>query len=1547
MDLDEEIRRLEEELKRKKEQRRKIQELGNSGVLHTQQTDENSRSTKKSTDFTTEDTNQHIKDVNEESMYAKKGEQIDTETTNKSFLEKTFQKRSGTTDKGKKYEDMIMANVILQMVSDTKIADFNISSNDASFGDFDDVVIQIETDRGIETTAMQLKHSSRGNLAIQQLASKRGDFSISKYFNSAQNLLDKAQQFILFTNNKLNIPDKPKFKLEGEEFYLESKKVLPSESSYEVSEISKNVNYCYKFEIIEDQRTKENLEKVHQYQTFFDRFRLYTNQEPLETLTTSTMDRFTKMFCSNEEIFNAYFKFISEWSMKQGTKEKLSKKLTQRLIALRLLSPHIEPLAFGPVSDEMTILRDAICHFDITLLGKEGSNEVKKLWGDLNKNIDLKELNQVRSRYCLSSANISTVENLDANMLSQLLWLMDKCPLIVKEHENVEKAIQLCRDTKFVLLGEGKCKKWMKVRSLFHNLSDLESKLESFEKVLKKFTISLQGKNAFNLETAFEQNEDFLKHVTVNKLLEMSNGSCYIGGQKETFPNIYIDRYLSVNIIDIKYLEHVNQNTVIVLNCEENLEQLKVSKKHILLDINDFLSNRDSKISRTPVIIITKNKCSESEFHKICSKIIDSKIVHHFNFLNNKTLEWIRSRGDISELRNYKLSDHSKNEKEFWSFDLNNNINLITGDPGMGKTELTKSLKNNCCSKHWTVIMTPQDINSLCKTLQTCDVSDYLNRFESFILNEKYRHLERFDREFFKMCLVQNNVVYVWDALDEILTINLDVVSDLILILSQKGFIQWVTARQHLMSFLETKFNVLSMGINQFSETEQEDYIRKRFSSIISSDDMERTIEKIKSTFAFTKHIDILGIPLQIYMLTEIFRQNKEIYLELLNNKFILTDLYRYFIDGKFKAFFGGKVPLNDDYWEEDVRKKKEEKLKQYEKFALELMFPEESLKQLKIDCSRDVNLVSEDFATVGIVTGLPNGIPQFVHASFAEYFVSLYFSRNFEVLQPGIFFDQKYNNIRFFFDMLVGEKSPAHIAILYRDFAELRNFNHGIIKRKDECGRSGLHLICSWGQRYPRLNVHESNDGYVIEDGNRRFNDLLETREYFDALLFVLNICEMSEDLLFKITPLECSRESESLGAELQLLESGKLQIQLSYSKNDRINILYHSARLGYEEVIKLVTSENFGPCYKEVNFRTASLGETLLSVASKKGNTTVAEYLVKCGAEINRADRKGQTPLYAASVTGQEKTVECLVKWGAEINRIDQLGRTPLWAASWYAYNEIVQFLAKNGAETNTADNENRTPLHAASRNGNESIVECLVKYGAEINRAGRMDEIPLYAASWYGHEKTVECIVKCGAEVNRTDEDGRPPLYAASWNGHEKIAEYLVKCGAEINRENSNGVTPLYAASENGHEKTVTCLVKCGAEINRSNKRGGTPLFVAALMGHEKVVECLVKHRAKINSADNASRTPLYIASWNGYENIVQCLVKNGAEINGTDNAGRTPLHAASRNGNQNIVECLVKCGAEINRADSDGCTPLYRASENQHTKVAEFLLANGAH
>ncbi|KAJ3652841.1 hypothetical protein Zmor_018772 [Zophobas morio] len=1519
------------------------------------------------------------------------------EKGNASATDKIFCKRAGTTDMGKKYENMIVANVVLHMISNDKVKNFYVSSDDSIFGAFDDVVIEMETDKGIQTRAIQLKHSSNAKtLALKKLANENGDFSLLKYFKSFQGIKKKPQQCILFTNQKFKVSENTKFQLEGKDFFLEPYK---TEIADDCMKVSQDINYCHKFRILEEENHGEVSLELQEFKTFLESFSLYTNQQSLYRLEKSTANNFTKTFCSNQETFEKYVRIISEWDMLEGSKIKLDKKLMQRAIALCLLSPYVEHFTSGPVSDKGKILREAICSFDITLLENTECDVVKELWDDLDKNIDIKELNRLRSFYRLSPNYIFRIEDVDGNVLAQLLWLMEKRPLIVKEHENIEKAIQLCPDGKFVLLGEGKWGEWMKGRSVFQNLLDLKSEQNLYERVKQNFTISLQGKAALTLTEACGGNEEFLKNIVVNNLLEMIDSPRLLDGEKEVLPSPYIERYLSLNVIDSKYLKHVNPKTVVILNCADSSNEIEKLPNIKLRDIDDYLNEPECRTSDDPIFIISKTKCSESEFEVICSETPKSKTIHYFRFLKNNILEWVRSRGNVEDLHDYKLLNHSKNENEFWSSEFRKSINLVIGDPGMGKTELTKSLKNKCSPEYWTVIISPQDVNLFFEQSKECKTSDYANLFQ-FILGTKYQTLTRLDKEFFKMCSDQLRVFYMWDALDEISTKYLEDVSDLIVVLSQKGFMQWVTSRKHLKPFLEKKFNTFSLDINQFNEYDQDDYIRKRFSSVISTNNIESTIQKVKSSFALIKHVDILGIPLQIYMFTEIVLQNNDKYLKLFGDSWRLIDLYHYFIEEKFNIFYRNKLCLNiQDYYSRRVFKSEKEKiLTHYEKLAVDLIFSDcEDIK-----CQEDTDSTHE-YETIGIITGLQNNTPVFVHASFAEYLTAAYFSKNFEVIPGDRFFDRKYNNVRFFFDMLLAKNSPVHIAVLYRNFAALKSYDDKILTRKDVGGRNALHLICSWGQRHSRLTVRSSKINrdfsyfssvlvkkisfskkipsvrYTLDDYEFTKGEL-ETREYLNAVLHLFSKCNMSEpDELFKMTPLSYARVSESLGVELKLLQSEMSQTKQLHSCCDRINILYCSSFFGYENAIKTVFSKELSTYYDEVNFISIVGNDTALTLASKNGHTVVVECLLNLGTEINRSNKYGWTPLYAASFHGHEKTVECLatrgakinhtdnygrtplyaassnghkkiveclVKWGAQLNRADDFSETPLYVACSRGHEKIVEFLVKCGAETNCADENGRTVLHAASSNGDEKIVEYLVKNGAEVNRADISGETPLEAAASNGHYKTVEYLAKCGAEINRADKHGKTPLYVATSKGDHIIVECLVKCGAEINRANNKGWTPLDKASGFGYEKIVECLVKGGAEINRPDNRGETPLYTASTFGHEKIVEFLVKSGAEINRGDNGGRTPLYAASKNGRENTVKCLVKYGAEINRPRNNGRTPLYAASANDNEKIVEYLAKCGGEVNRTDEHGKTPLYAASSKGHEKIVECLVKNGA-
>ncbi|XP_063925523.1 uncharacterized protein LOC135139274 [Zophobas morio] len=1510
-----------------------------------------------------------------------------------------FQKRAGTTDKGREYENIAIANIALQMLSDDLINNFHITSNDNNFGAFDDVVIKIESHQNVVVKAMQLKHSDRKTLSSEHLKSAKGNFSLSKYFESFQQLKNVVQEFIIFTNRSFGAKEDAKFQLQGQKFYVRPVKVCSSSAHFA---ISKNVNFVYKFEIVEDAWTMEHISEIQEYRTFFSKFFLYTNQENFDALRQSTIEKFRTMYSLNEKDFDQYYKIISEWNMREGEKEKLNKKWMKRAIALEILSPHIESLCFGAVNDQMKILRDAISMFTITLVDENSCETAKHLWGDVGKqNIDIEEINRIRINYQLSvdDINANDVEKLNSKLFSQLLWLMDKCPLIIRDFKNFEKAVKLCEDLKFVVLGDGMKEEWMTHYSLFQNLSNLSLKGEFYQKIMETFTVSIQGKEEFNLMAAFRKTEKFLENVTTSDLMGMLNGPCFIDGEKEILSQPYIERHLSQNIIDINYLEKVHENTIIILQYADNFDKVKDKvKKYKLINVDNFpkkqcendegstentVSNKSAfnvsfdKTDFRNKMYISNSKLCESKLKQIYTDNSKMHRFHYFKVASNGHLQWIQSKGDMSDLENYKVSNSSFTHENFlWSSQLENNINLITSDPGMGKSELMKSFKNKCPSQNWTVTIYPKDVHLFFKSFNLSQGSNYLTWFERFIINEKYGSLKKLDQSFFKMCLKQNRIVYVWDGLDEILNEYLDVVSDIILQLSKRGFVQWVTSRKHLQTFLEKKFNVLSIGLTQFSDKEQQNYIKQRLKFVRSEGETEITIQKIKSTFVIIEHVDILGIPLQIFMLTELFRRNTEKYFELMGNKFRLTDLYSNFIEEKFNIFYENKsdYDVQNPHMAVMVRREKQKMLKHYEILALKLIYPEFLLQRLDINYQKSVKKFSRnDYASVGIISEVQNNVPHFLHGSFAEYLVATYLSKNFTNIPTDIFFDHKYNNVRFFFDMLLAEDSPVHLAVLCRNFDLLKTYDEEMLTRKDIGGRSALHLICSWGQRHPYVQIIQEGNKCIVDEGTR-FNGKPEGKEFLEAVMYLQIKNNNSEhDSLLGITPLLYAKRSESLAVELKLLLETEKNSKLyqSYTYNDRINLLYYSALLGYDDIIELFTSLS--------NFTTKVDGSTALILACEGGHKQIIEYLVNSGNEVNRADNNGDTPLYVASqnddeiiveflvqsganinhankqgstalhnasLNGHEKIVEFLLKSGAEINCPNNARITPLLLASTNGHLQVVEYLVESGAELNPSINDCCTPLDAAAQNGHALIVEFLVKSGAELNQANHDDFTPLHRASENGHLQTAKYLVESGAEIHRSTNFGYTSLHIATQNGHELVVEFLVKSGAEINRADRDGFTPLDIASENGHEIIVEFLLKSGADVNRAAEHGVRSLRIASFNGHEKIVECLVKSGVEINRADNDGFTPLYLASQNGHLQIVKYLVKSGAEINRPMNRGYIPLHMASQNGHELVVEHLVESGADINHANKYGRTALHDASLNGQEKIVEFLLKSGA-
>jgi len=191
------------------------------------------------------------------------------------------------------------------------------------------------------------------------------------------------------------------------------------------------------------------------------------------------------------------------------------------------------------------------------------------------------------------------------------------------------------------------------------------------------------------------------------------------------------------------------------------------------------------------------------------------------------------------------------------------------------------------------------------------------------------------------------------------------------------------------------------------------------------------------------------------------------------------------------------------------------------------------------------------------------------------------------------------------------------------------------------------------------------------------------------------------------------------------------------------------------------------------------AVLGRTTLHSAP---NWSMAERLIREGADVNARDSFGMTPLHTAVRAGRHDVVEVLIARGADVNARSDRGQTPLFCAAAGESRQIAEHLIAHGADVNAKDNYGMTPLHGAAHAGRTELVELLISKGAEVNATCQTGMTPLHCAAAAGHEGAVRALLAAGADAGIKDNEGRTPLDWAESSGHTEIAELLRRQGAK---------------------------------------------------------------------------------------------------------------------------------------------------------------------
>ncbi|XP_078594818.1 uncharacterized protein LOC144872467 [Branchiostoma floridae x Branchiostoma japonicum] len=167
-----------------------------------------------------------------------------------------------------------------------------------------------------------------------------------------------------------------------------------------------------------------------------------------------------------------------------------------------------------------------------------------------------------------------------------------------------------------------------------------------------------------------------------------------------------------------------------------------------------------------------------------------------------------------------------------------------------------------------------------------------------------------------------------------------------------------------------------------------------------------------------------------------------------------------------------------------------------------------------------------------------------------------------------------------------------------------------------------------------------------------------------------------------------------------------------------------------------------------------------TSLHVASKFGQTDVAELLIHHGADLEAKDQDQSTPLHHAAAGGHTGTCELLICKGADVNASNKW--TPLHRAANAGHTGTCKVLIDAGAEVNVRKQNQQTSLDRAASWGHTETCELLISSGAELlvpNMA-----MPLHWAARHSHIETCKLLIRKGADVTAKDKRGKIPLDVA---------------------------------------------------------------------------------------------------------------------------------------------------------------------------------------
>ncbi|XP_064463361.1 uncharacterized protein LOC135374309 [Ornithodoros turicata] len=844
-----------------------------------------------------------------------------------------------------------------------------------------------------------------------------------------------------------------------------------------------------------------------------------------------------------------------------------------------------------------------------------------------------------------------------------------------------------------------------------------------------------------------------------------------------------------------------------------------------------------------------------------------NKVVHLLKFDEpHKRFLWTKSNGRLSHL----LMTGSENYTEDALLNVNEKVVIVSGAPGMGKSTLAKRLctevKNRDKNRWVLYVDLPQRMASvktaspsqadMCRYL--ADLCQVQKDGVEFALFEKSLN----DGSPFE-------IVVILDAFDEVNEECRKCVSELTSFLSEKKACKiYMFTRTVFKSHAQDAFHTVSYELLPFSDENQVQFIRKYEGTAHSTNEntgVSKLFQRLHTNLKETNKT-ILETPLLLRMLFEM--KNGEIaesddYSSLLkranisadkNKNLYIVHVYKLFVWYKHLVFRIEKrkenIRLHAVQEENDSAA-----LQFYENhklLAMKCIFPQETLKYLlnkdELENLEPEGRLMKDAANnclkEGFLNGLNNGIPEFVHKTFAEFFAADYLLKKAKATENldlrdvivNLYREEEYSGVMMLFDALQSESFPLHSAVMNNDasYFEQLDIQREDMLKVDDLERTPLHLGA----------LH--SDQATLK--KLPMDDELITKDLFQLSPFGYAELRSPWDAKYAGEWMECLRTETS-------------------AAGDRLNVL--CARCS-EEAVKCSTK----------NLRTCETFEEKRNFLERAIFTAV------------RHDLRGVLDVYLTYVSRRESTVDLhrdimdqlesrekrSSRCSAESSVIGNLGSftdSSERTVPFYAKSETVCKMLAPYCDMGILDKDGNTMLHISAEEGNLETTQFHLAHLSVNNRNGHF-QTPLHLSE---DAEIVKLLLPLYSSVNVLDYYQQTPMDRCAERDDLEAMKLLLLRTRTYDAYQIRLNTRLHVASDSLSLKAVTFLLP-HTNAHMLNCKGETCLELAwTSLKYEKtlqsnVVRCLIPHSI-VNSPETFYSSPLYVWARRGGRKAMQTL------------------------------------------------------------------------